>query len=444
MSGLLQLASRRWIGRLPPGRGRPAGRGSSAARWSPARRRRAPGVIAPAISWTDAKSTSPTRASSAVPALITLIPTSTTVTPGFSIDPVIRPGWPAATTTMSAFARCPARSGVREWQTVTVASSRVRRTAAGLPTTFDRPTTTALRPRSSIPDRFSSSTAAWAVVGTKPGWPWSSRPALSGWIPSTSLAGSIASVTTDSGISGGSGIWTMIPLTNGSPLSSRIRRRKLGARDLAGELDHPALDPDVPAGPQDLLEIDGRWGISADDDHGEPGRIAVELAEGRDLGGDTRANLRRDRGAEQESRFARLGHSVRRLRPSAALSSPLATISRVIRDISSISPRSDSTWARMSAAYASSPTIGRLTRTFAPAPCAAAPARRHATARSLEALRLQRPASDSAATITSRQASTQARGTFAAVRAAARSAVVRAACSASVSLGSFKAAAKSA
>ena len=44
-----------------------------------------------------------------------------------------------------------------------------------------------------------------------------------------------------------------------------------------------------------------------------------------------------------------------------------------------------------SAAYASSPTDGRLTRTFAAAPCAAASPRSAATPRSLAALALQRP-----------------------------------------------------
>ena len=42
-------------------------------------------------------------------------------------------------------ATSPARSRVREWQTVTVASAAVSSTAIGLPTMFDRPSTTALR-----------------------------------------------------------------------------------------------------------------------------------------------------------------------------------------------------------------------------------------------------------------------------------------------------------
>ena len=48
-------------------------------------------------------------------------------------------------------ATCPARSRVREWQTVTVASSLTSRNAAGMPTTADRPMTTASRPSISMP-----------------------------------------------------------------------------------------------------------------------------------------------------------------------------------------------------------------------------------------------------------------------------------------------------
>ena len=69
---------------------------------------------------------------------------------------------------MSASRMCAARSGVREWQMVTVACSRRSRNAAGLPTTLERPTTTARAPFSSTPERLRISTAAWAVAGRKP------------------------------------------------------------------------------------------------------------------------------------------------------------------------------------------------------------------------------------------------------------------------------------
>ena len=51
---------------------------------------------------------------------------------------------------VGAAGRGAARSRVREWQTVTVASSWTSRNAAGIPTTADRPMTTASSPAISI------------------------------------------------------------------------------------------------------------------------------------------------------------------------------------------------------------------------------------------------------------------------------------------------------
>ena len=90
-----------------------------------------------------------------------------------------------------------------------------------MPTTAERPITTASRPSISIAERRRISTAACAVAGRKPSYPRCNRPALSGWIPSMSLAGSIASMTVRSRIVPGSGIWTITPSTVGSSLSSR-------------------------------------------------------------------------------------------------------------------------------------------------------------------------------------------------------------------------------
>ena len=92
----------------------------------------------------------------------------------------------------------------------------------------------------------------------------------------------------------------------------------------------------------------------------------------------------------------------------------------------------------------SSSTDGRLIRTLAAAPRAAASPSNVATSRSLEAFALLRPTSDSAVATSSRQASTVRSGTSAARLAAWLRAAVRAERSASESLGSFIAAAKSA
>jgi hypothetical protein len=122
------------------------------------------GVNAPARPMTASASTSPTR----LPFSSGVVPTSTTTAPGVTCSaPSIR-GRPTAATRMSASLVRAARSRVREWQTVTVASSFTSRNAAGMPTTADRPMTTASRPSISIPDRRRISMAAWAVAGRKP------------------------------------------------------------------------------------------------------------------------------------------------------------------------------------------------------------------------------------------------------------------------------------
>lgn len=81
--------------------------------------------------------------------------------------------------------------GVREWMTVTVASSRCNSSAAGMPTMLDRPTTAARLPASCTPDRLSSSRQPLGVHDTNSGSRprMASAPMLSGWKPSTSCPG---------------------------------------------------------------------------------------------------------------------------------------------------------------------------------------------------------------------------------------------------------------
>ena len=94
-----------------------------------------------------------------------------------------------------------------------------------------------------------------------------------------SLRGSSASNTVASGISGGSGIWTMIPETSGSSFSSTKSDQEQRRRDASLELDEPPVDPDRPARAQDLLQVDGRRRVLADDHHGQSGRISVARLE---------------------------------------------------------------------------------------------------------------------------------------------------------------------
>ena len=158
---------------------------------------------------------------------------------------------------------------------MTVACSRSSRIAAGFPTTFERPTTTARRPSISMPERLRISTAAWAVVGRNPSYPSVMSPVFRGWIPSMSLRGSSASNTVASGISAGSGIWTMIPDTSGSSLSSASRRRSSAGETRPSSSTSRPSTPTVSARAQDLLEVDRRGRVLADDHHGEARRMAV-------------------------------------------------------------------------------------------------------------------------------------------------------------------------
>src|SRR5262249_9144929 len=75
------------------------------------------GVIMPARSAAAAYSTSPTS----LPSSVRLMPTSTTTAPGFTHAPAMWRARPIAATSTSARDTSPARSRVREWQSVTVA-----------------------------------------------------------------------------------------------------------------------------------------------------------------------------------------------------------------------------------------------------------------------------------------------------------------------------------
>ena len=111
---------------------------------------------------------------------------------------------------------------------VTVQFSRRRSCAIGLPTMFERPTTTASSPARSRRIERMSSMQPSGVQETKPGTPVMSRPALIGWKPSTSLSGSIASITFCASICGGSGSCTRMPSTCRIGVEPRDERQELG------------------------------------------------------------------------------------------------------------------------------------------------------------------------------------------------------------------------
>ena len=109
---------------------------------------------------------------------------------------------------------------MREWHVVTVAFCASSRLATGLPTRSERPTTTASAPSSSTSWRRSSSITPDGVQGRSPGRPLASRPAEIGVRPSTSLAGSMYSVSAPPSMCGGVGSWSRMPETRGSSPSS--------------------------------------------------------------------------------------------------------------------------------------------------------------------------------------------------------------------------------
>ena len=91
------------------------------------------------------------------------------------------------------------------------------------------------------------------------------------------------------------------------------RRRRRAAEARPGQLDQAALDADAPARPQDLLEVDRRRRVRADDHDGQRRRITVTPAERRRRRPSPGPDLGRDRGTEQETRFACRATRLRRL-----------------------------------------------------------------------------------------------------------------------------------
>ena len=136
-------------------------------------------------------------------------------------------GRPAATTTTSAARANRATSFVRVWHSVTVASTPFweSKIDSGRPTIWLRPITTTDAPASATPARRRSSTTPAGVHGTNAGRPSTMRPTFVGWKPSTSLAGSTASITSRSMEASGSGSCTRMPSTASSAFKARTAAR---------------------------------------------------------------------------------------------------------------------------------------------------------------------------------------------------------------------------
>mmetsp|Transcript_9477 Transcript_9477/g.15050 ORF Transcript_9477/g.15050 Transcript_9477/m.15050 type:complete len:221 (-) Transcript_9477:494-1156(-) len=150
------------------------------------------GVMREATRLASPKCTSPTSRwpSFFVGSSIGLIPTSMTTQPGFSQSPLTISALPSAATKMSACCTFSFKSLVREWHTVTVAFMDCSSAATGIPTMFERPSTTASFPLTSTPLRCNISMQPAGVHGTAIGGspPFRHRlPMFRAEKPSTSL-----------------------------------------------------------------------------------------------------------------------------------------------------------------------------------------------------------------------------------------------------------------
>ena len=162
-----------------------------------------------------------------------LMPTSITVAPGLIQSPPTIRGRPTAATRMSARRQTAARSRVRECATVTVQLSRSSSCAIGLPTMFERPTTTASRPaRLAEPVAQQHQAAERRAGHHRLAARWRAAPTFETWKPSTSFSGATASSTRAASMCAGSGSCTRMPCTSGSRFSRSIERedRRLGRR----------------------------------------------------------------------------------------------------------------------------------------------------------------------------------------------------------------------
>ena len=204
-------------------------------------------------------------------------------------------------------------------------------------------------------------------------------------------------------------------------------------RRLAFDLGEPGIDADLGATAQDLLEVDRRRRVPADDHDGQAGGPALARGEGRDVLGDRRPDLGRDRAPLEETGLARRRHGHARSAARRLERFARARRCRLPRGCRRPAARcrggASPTRAVSSPRYSGSSMEGRLTRTFAAAPLAAASPSSAATLRSDEALALLRRRAPPRHRPGSTHSSTHASGTSAAPRAASLIAWLRAAIS---------------
>ena len=216
------------------------------------------------------------------------------------------PGRPMAATRMSASRVTAARSEVREWATVTVASAWSSRSAMGLPTMSLRPTTTARRPETVMPLRSRSSMMPAGVHATNRGRFCTRRPTLTAVKPSTSFAG-IHELEDPRSCppAAGSGSLHEDAVDVGPRVQGLDRRHDLLACGRSGQAYGLVMNSQVVAGLGLAADVHRRCGVVSDEDDAEPGPRTARR-QGRDLVAQLLPDrLRYGRAVEQRRRHGR-------------------------------------------------------------------------------------------------------------------------------------------
>ena len=223
------------------------------------------------------------------------MPTSITVAPGLIQSPRTISGLPIAATSRSARRHTAGRSRVLECAMVTVAfsaSSKLRHRLADDVGAADHHGFEAGERRHAR--SWPACTQPSGVQGTSAGRPEASRPALTGWKPSTSLAGSMASSTAlrvdllgqrqlhQDAVHGRIGV-ELLHQRQQFGLADAVRQAVI-------ERAHAGLDRDLGL----AADIGLARRIVAGQHHRETGRDAVLRREALHLGRDLGAQLRRD------------------------------------------------------------------------------------------------------------------------------------------------------
>ena len=213
-----------------------------------------------------------------------LMPTSITMAPGLIQSPRIISGLPMAATSRSARRQTAgqiARLGMADGDGGVLVEQQLRHRLADDVGAADHHR---LQPGERAPARsWPASRSRAACRAPAPGRPLASRPTLSGWKPSTSLAGSMAAMILCASICGGSGNCTRMPFTCASalsvPMSSSSAASLVSRRQLVVEGAHAGLRHRLGL----AAHIDLARRIVADQHHRDAGREPVRVFKARDV-----------------------------------------------------------------------------------------------------------------------------------------------------------------